>query len=517
MSFYIIVGILVAYFVVLGIYNRFFHPLAKFPGPFPGSITEWYLVYVICSVPTFGLELHKKYGPIVRLAPNLLSFSDATLLPRVYHRSADKPMFYASWMFGNTAAMFQSLKHEDHYAKKKLVAPCCSMNVMKANHESKISERIDEFCVKLVERSSISGKPVDFSEHLRWFLSDVWSHLVYGQPKGFVARGRDVQGLLASLQGVYGMSAKGAVIPWLIPLLQHPLWRKYVWSWTKTFRHMDNLYSNFETMIDLPKSDKKLEKEKRFFDDLDPSKNPGEYQYSREDLKAEVITFTAATLDGVSAFISPFIDNLLTHPAAYARVVAEIQAADRAGELSRPVVTYEETTRLAYFTACVKETLRRDAPAQTILPRLVSAPGYELPGGAGARVVPAGAQMGASPYIIHRDEGVFGPDADAWRPGRWIAGESGLAAPREEHEARVRRMEKYGMWWGYGDRECAGKYYAQLEMQKLCVELLRRFDIRSGAAAPDRRFEHARWAVGMFWNQQLVFRQRAAVNSRLDR
>ncbi|KAI5921322.1 cytochrome P450 [Camillea tinctor] len=499
---YIIAGVSVTYFVVLGVYNHFFHPLAKFPGPFLGSITDWYLVYVICSVPTLGLELHKKYGPIVRLAPNLLSFSDATLLPRVYHRSADKPKFYSSWIFGNTSAMFQSLKHEDHYAKKKLVAPCFSMNALKANYEGKIDERIDEFCVKLRERSSIPGKPVDFSEHLRWFLSDVWSHLAYGQPKGFVAQGRDVQGLMASLQGMYSLSAKAAVMPWLVPLLRNPWWRKHVWSSTRTFKNMDNLFSNYETMMDLRKSNKGLEKEKLIFDDLDPSKNPGEYQFSPDDLKAEVITFTAATLDGVAAFVSPFMDNLLTRPEAYARVVAEIQAADRAGALSRPVVTYDETAQLTYFTACVRETLRRDPPAQTILPRLVSRPGYALFDGAAH--VPAGAQMGASPYIIHRDERVFGPDPEVWRPERWIQEESGMG-PRE-HEAYVKRMEKYGMWWGYGDRECTGRYYAQLEMQKLCVEMLRRFDVRS--ANEENRFKYARWAVGMFWNQQIIFRER---------
>lgn len=193
---------------------------------------------------------------------------------------------------------------------------------------------------------------------------------------------------------------------------------------------------------------------------------------------------------------------MLSHPTAYARVVAEIQAADRAGQLSKPVVMYDETARLPFFTACIKETLRRDAPAQTILPRLVSEPGYELFGG--SVYVPPGTQMGASPFIIHRDEAVFGAEPDVWKPERWIQEESGMD-PRA-HETYIKRMEKYGMWWGYGDRECAGKYYAQMEMQKLCVELLRRFDIK--VASPDKRFTHARWAVGMFWNQQLILSER---------
>ena len=214
-----------------------------------------------------------------------------------------------------------------------------------------------------------------------------------------------------------------------------------------------------------------------------------------EDLKAEVITFSAATLDGVAAFICPFIDNLVQNPNVLARLLPEIDSADTAGKLSKPVVTYDETTRLKYFMACISETLRRDAPAQTILPRIVSKGGYEIYG----RYIPEGTRMGASPYIIHRDSNIFGPEPDEFKPERWLEGDG--------VEQFVAQMEKYGMWWGYGDRECAGKYYAQMEMQKLCLELVRRFKFESPVDGGER-FVHKRWAVGMFWNYRLVFRDR---------
>lgn len=132
---------------------------------------------------------------------------------------------------------------------------------MKTQHESKISERIEEFCAKLLELSSIPNKPLDFSQYLRqvtssyylccgflipmsrYFLDDVYSHLVYGRPRGHIARGRDVSGYLAALQGIYSMSGYAAVMPWLMPLLRHPLWRRYFWRWTRTFSCMDQLFS----------------------------------------------------------------------------------------------------------------------------------------------------------------------------------------------------------------------------------------------------------------------------------
>lgn len=81
---YVLAVSLFLYTVGKCIYNKFFHPLAKFPGPFLGGFTDWYLVYVICSVPTFGLELHKKYGNI----QEILSSSILLTPDRRPHRKA---------------------------------------------------------------------------------------------------------------------------------------------------------------------------------------------------------------------------------------------------------------------------------------------------------------------------------------------------------------------------------------------------------------------------------------------
>jgi hypothetical protein len=46
------------------------------------------------------------------------------MLPVVYHRYADKPKLYGSWLFGYTESMFQSLKHADHAKKRRVAGPC---------------------------------------------------------------------------------------------------------------------------------------------------------------------------------------------------------------------------------------------------------------------------------------------------------------------------------------------------------------------------------------------------------
>ena len=263
------------------------------------------------------------------------------------------------------------------------------------------------------------------------------------------------------------------------------------------------MIQHFSTSLDRLRKHPQTSTPQTFFGPLTSPDAKAIYALTTEDLKAEYITFTAATLDGVAAFISPFVDNMIQHPDVLRRVQKEIDLAQARSELSCLVATYDETTRLPYFMACIMETLRRDAPAQTILPRIISKGGLWYDGA----FIPEGTEMGASPYIIHRDVHIFGNDPFTFRPERWL-----------ESTDRSALMEKYGMWWGYGGRECVGKNYAMIEMQKLCLEICRRFDMRSAGVLQDDegkgflvkggRYRHDRWAVGMFWGQGIIFSER---------
>jgi cytochrome P450 len=114
------------------------------------------------------------------------------------------------------------------------------------------------------------------------------------------------------------------------------------------------------------------------------------------------------------------------------------------------------------------------------------------------RYVPGGTEIGANPYVVHRDTKIFGEDADVFRPERWL-----LEGGQEE---KVREMEKYLMTFGYGTRVCLGKNIAQLETQKLCCQLLRDFEIEAVDKA--RPWREANMAIMIYWEQWLVVRER---------
>lgn len=59
-------------FLLYVVYQRLFSPLANIPGPYLASITRLWLAYNTWRGGTheFLPALHRKYGPVVRIAPD---------------------------------------------------------------------------------------------------------------------------------------------------------------------------------------------------------------------------------------------------------------------------------------------------------------------------------------------------------------------------------------------------------------------------------------------------------------
>lgn len=71
-------------------YQRFLHPLAKYPGPFLASLTDLWQVHQFMTLrqPCHLTELHQKYGPIVRYGPGKLSITEESAIPLIYQKGS---------------------------------------------------------------------------------------------------------------------------------------------------------------------------------------------------------------------------------------------------------------------------------------------------------------------------------------------------------------------------------------------------------------------------------------------
>jgi len=67
--------------------NKFNKGLNKYPGPALAGFTDWWRFFELVSsrkTEQTHIQLHEKYGDVVRLGPNVLSFADPKALKVIY-------------------------------------------------------------------------------------------------------------------------------------------------------------------------------------------------------------------------------------------------------------------------------------------------------------------------------------------------------------------------------------------------------------------------------------------------
>ncbi|KAL9123290.1 MAG: hypothetical protein Q9187_000162 [Circinaria calcarea] len=283
-----------------------------------------------------------------------------------------------------------------------------------------------------------------------------------------------------------------AALPWLMnPILKSPLVGKFFMPKAGDGTGTGKIMLYRDNMLKHRLENRHSEHHGDFLGSILAATNADGTLMSIEEVKTEAFVLMVAAADTSSAFLGPFVNHVIQDPTVYEKLVQEIQSFELAGKLSSPVPTVDETNNMPYFTACVKETLRFSPSTPFILPRYVSRGGIDLNG----TWVPEGAEIGANPYIVHRDSVTFGEDAHLFCPERWL-----------ESEERAKEMDKYILSWGYGTRVCLGKNIAQMMIQKLCLQLFRSFRFQS--ASPGKPWRCANMAIMLYWDQWITIQDR---------
>lgn len=103
------------YSIAHAIYNLYFHPLSKFPGPLLHRASLLPFVYKALRgrLSTEMLALHERYGTVVRIAPNELAFSSAQAWKDIYGHKPGQEELPKSKLFYRTAGIPPSIIVED--------------------------------------------------------------------------------------------------------------------------------------------------------------------------------------------------------------------------------------------------------------------------------------------------------------------------------------------------------------------------------------------------------------------
>ncbi|RYP36604.1 hypothetical protein DL767_003308 [Monosporascus sp. MG133] len=440
------------------IYNVYFHPLRHFPGPRIASVSEFFKLWVLTTkqVHTLTLAAHARYGPVVRVAPNVLSINDPHLLPTVYHRRDDKTDVYTPGVLGDTAPPFQTLPWLEHTRKRKRVASSFALsNLVKL--EGQVDERVIEWTTTVGRRFADTGARMDFAAWSQWYAYDTVSQLTFGEPLGFVREARDVSNLIKNFHDMAPFAAVVGALPWLCgPILRSPITKWLFMPRSGDSSGTGKIMAFRDNLLKARLEDPQAHHKGDFLDNILNSKNEDGSPITLEEVKVECFVLMVAGSDTTAALFCGFVRYVLETPGVLDHLLAEIDGFDRRGLLERPVPKFESIVKLPYFMACYREALRLHPPVPIILPRYVSEGGLNLYG----KFAPAGTEIGANAYVTNRDKGVFGDGADDFRPERWL-----------EDADKEANMEKYLLSWGYGARICLGRHIAQLETYKLLIQV----------------------------------------------
>lgn len=139
-----------------------------------------------------------------------------------------------------------------------------------------------------------------------------------------------------------------------------------------------------------------------------------------------------------------------------------------AGFTDKVPVPFKDAHNIPYLNAVVREAMRVHPAIGMILERYVPESGLCLPDGS---FLPTGVIVGMNPYIIGRNQDIWGDDADIFRPERWLRDEEHDESD-EEYQERLRCMNSADLTFGAGSRICIGKNLALLEVYKVIATLV---------------------------------------------
>ncbi|KAJ6439271.1 hypothetical protein O9K51_07156 [Purpureocillium lavendulum] len=445
------------------VHYHFFHPLVKFPGPFWAGVTRLWLAYHNLAedeLETFG-RLHDR--PVVRITPTLLLVQEAKYIPAIYNRRANKSSFYITGSWGKVESLFNIREAAAHARARKIIAvPYSFGNIQKM--EPLVDEQVQNWIDKIDMSFAATNKEFNFVPWAFYLAYDVVSSVGFGAPIGFIEQARDLYGLVRCVGD--GMPIFG-LISILWPFTE---WVKTTYlgrflvsspqdkaGFGVALRLRDDVVEQRLRDAADGKVDNRRDFLYNFLEARDSEGKPLDIEY----VKAEAFLTLIAGGNTVGSSINSFLQNILTRPEIYEKLMAEVDGAARAGKLSDMPQYTEVMEHCPYYVACLRECMRIDPEAQTTMPRLVPAGGMELYG----RFVPEGTELTCSPWFAHRDTSIFGDDVESFRPERWMD-------PRKTVE-----YLKYSMNFGSGVRSCLGKELAMMELFKGPMVFLRSFRV----------------------------------------
>jgi len=487
--------------IVYGIsWFRSYRRLSHIPGP-PGwglSVLPWMKLHTRADPMDQISLLSEKYGPLVRVAPNTVITSDPETLRRMsaprspYRRSN---FYYAMRLNPGKDHIFSTMDEAAHdELRKKMTAGYSGKENLTL--EEDINGAILELC-DLIDKKYLTAdgniKPMDLARKIQYMTMDIISKASFDSNFHDLRDDNDNYKYIEEIENLLPNMTWTAIIPGFVKFLTDigllPLMANFADGSMGVEKVKRVAFEQVDKRFEVdgtPKAELRADMVGSFI----------RRGLSRERVKEESILNLTAGSDTAATATRAILLNIITSPRLYRLLTSEIDEAIAHGTIPRSqgdVVTEEQAKQLPILQATIKEGLRWYPAVAAEMSKVPPPEGDTICG----FYVPGGTKVGWSVKAVHRNPDLFGPDVNAFRPERWLLSPQAAGELPKDMEGRrwtppkphplgheidpskLFAMERNNeLAFGYGRFQCLGKPVAMMELNKIFVELLRRYEFQ---------------------------------------
>ncbi|KAK4212943.1 cytochrome P450 [Rhypophila decipiens] len=468
-----IILLVVSYIFIRAIYNIYFHPLSSIPGPrawaasrfpFIRSLLKGTIVHDI-------QELHRQHGPILRIAPNEVTFAQPEAWDDIFHPPQGQLLKDPLWWRrapGSPMSLISAIEPEEHARIRKALAPGFSSRALKSQ-EPIIQRYVNLLVNRLRETVQANPSPgpsplaeIDIGPWFNFTTFDIFGDLGFGESFECLQNSRLHPWIALLFNSVKAAAFISATR--FYPVIEYVLMKCVPPSLQKMKQ------DHYQQIVD--KVHRRLNYEMERPDIMSHVIGAGDdVGLSMDEINVTFMVLTTAGSETTATVLSGTMNYLIQHPDKLLTLAAEVRGTFQSDDDSE--MTLDALRNLAYLNAVLSEGLRLCTPIPWILPRLVPPKGSTICGVA----LPGGTPVSIQAYAMNRDAAYF-HRPDSFLPERWLQPQEKTDEKKEKSPFsgdRPEAMQPFSL----GARSCMGQHLAWAEMRLILAKLVWSFDFEA--------------------------------------
>lgn len=469
-------------------YNVFLHPLRRYPGPWFARASRLYYAYHLwggtyCSN---MIKLHKKYGPVLRIAPDELSYASAQAWQDIYgqtfaNRTADLEKDRSWYMVAsNGVDSIITAPFDVHYRFRRLLQVPLSDRAL-VQQERLIQGYIDLLIQRLHENAATKEDPQKKLDVVQWIVYtcfDVLGDLAFGESFGCLDRGEShwwINDIQEGVKAAFKIKTIERFIPGFFSLFMKVM----ILVGTAMAKNPEE---NFNFCAHKARARLARSSDRPDFITYISEANKQNQDMTKDEIESNSQVLINAGTEPVATATCGVLFHLASHPEALAKAVMEI----RSSFSSEADMTISATQQLPYLRAVIEEGMRMYPPAPSTFPRTTPPSGCTICG----EYVPGGYSVGVNQSAVMSSEAIW-VQPDRYAPERWLQDPEFAADDKKAYQP-----------YSLGGRNCIGKSLAQAEMRLIISRILWSFDIQ---IAPESRYWNIGQKTNAFWEKPPMY------------